>query len=332
MSEVRTPTFSLKVVSLFVALSTFFFVIEAPTCYAIVSASQRFTTDFSAAYLERRLNEIDRTRPDAVFLGDSVLWGFREFPGDTAVSVLRRRGCTCVNLAFKSGGPPNTYVLAALLARQPGRPAAAVIEVNQRTTNRHDPSYRTLVPAVAAAGASVLTAVDRQRLSAGVPVAETPVAAALTRVFPIFALRSDLRETVGGDDDSAPAAGAQPRLDPDDFEGTYDISPLTADNVGVRYLRSAVETLRTAGVRVIAFTTPTNHALLHEYLDDPVYAANDALLARTLRSAGATVVDLDTRFSRGEFIDNDHLNAAGQRHLADALQPAIDAAKRSAGA
>jgi hypothetical protein len=80
-----------------------------------------------------------------------------------------------------------------------------------------------------------------------------------------------------------------------------------------------VETLRDDRISVVAFMTPTNHQLLHEYIDIPEYRANGTFLKRLLEGRGVRVLDLDATFPASAFLDNDHLTAAGQQRLATRL-------------
>jgi hypothetical protein len=280
----------------------------------------RLATDFSPAFLRRELDAI-AVRPNGVaFFGDSVLWGYRLPPEQTAVAILAAHGCACTNLAFKSGNPPNDYALARLFHARGVRPRLVVVEVNQRVLSEADPEYRTLHPGVAALANPYLTSADRAALD--VPRADDGVRGhldgALARAWLLYAMRADIRETLYHEGD--PPA---PRVSAAAYEGSYDLSPLTARNAGVRYLEQTVALLRADGISVVAFLTPTNHTLLHEYIDSGSYDANGAFLRRLLQRAGARVVDLDRAFPTREFMDNDHLTAAGQRRLAASLEPLL---------
>jgi hypothetical protein len=280
----------------------------------------RLGTDFSPAFLRRELDALAARPRGAVFFGDSVLWGYRLPNEQTAVAILAARGCACTNLAFKSGNPPNDYALARAFHARGVRPRVVVIEVNQRVFNVADPEYRTLHPGVAALADPYLTRDDRAALD--VPRATGGLRgrldAALAHAWLLYAMRADIRETLyhAGDPPSPPVAAAS-------FEGTYDLSPLTGRNTGVAYLERTVASLRADGIPVVAFLTPANHALLHDYIDSPPYALNGAFLRRVLERGGARVLDLDRAFPAREFIDNDHLTAAGQRRLAAALEPLL---------
>ncbi len=132
-------------------------------------------------------------------------------------------------------------------------------------------------------------------------------------------MRTDIREALYGDVDAAPA---QP-ITADMLEGTYDLSPLSEKNAGVRYLEQTVAALHAAGVPVLAFLTPTNHQLLHEYIDVPAYRANAAFLRAVVERRGARVLDLDRAILAREFLDEAHLTPEGQRRLAALLRPYV---------
>ena len=284
----------------------------------------RLATDFSPAFLRREIDALSSRPADAVFFGDSVLWGYELHPSETAVSLLAARGCACTNLAFKSGNPPNDYALARIFHARGVRPRVVVLEVNQRVLSGADPEYRSLHPGVAALANAYLTGADRAVLD--VPRANGGIGGALddaaARASLLYATRSDIRDML------YPAADPPaPRVTAAMFEGSYDLSPLTARNVGVRYLERTVSSLRADGIPVVAFLTPTNHTLLHEYIDSGSYDANGRFLQALLQRRGARVVDLDRAFPAQDFIDNDHLTAAGQRRLAASLEPLLHQAR-----
>ena len=109
------------------------------------------------------------------------------------------------------------------------------------------------------------------------------------------------------------------RPTPDRFEGTYDLSPIDASNVSMTFLGDTIALVRAEHVRAFAILTPTNHTLLHEYIDTPEYDRNLASVHRALAAGGVSVLDYDRRFGAPEFIDNDHLTAPGNRRLAALL-------------
>lgn len=278
---------------------------------------ERVTTDFSPAYLRRELAALAAAPPQVVFLGDSVLWGYALGADQTAVSILKSHGCPCVNLAFKSGGPVNEYALALLFKAWDVRPSAVFIEVNQRAFTASDASNYRFHPAIAELVAPLLLPADRTLLSLP-PAVETPerrAERALSSLSVLYAMRSDLRETLQPTPDPLPAKA----LTSADFEGTYDLQALDDDNLAVHYLEKTVALLHSERIPVIAFMTPVNHVLVHKYVDTPEYRANGAYLRRVLKLNGARVLDLDTAFPTNEFLDNDHLTPQGQSRLASIL-------------
>jgi len=281
---------------------------------------KRVATDFSPAYLQRELDAIAANPRQVVFLGDSVLWGYALDADQTAVSLLDARGCACRNLAFKAGGPVNEYALALLFAARHIRPQAVVIEINQRTFNPGDAMNAQLHPAIADLAGPLLSPEDRALLS--LPDGETLGQRAdrtLNAFSALYAMRADIRETLVATPDELPGKP----LTAADFEGTYDLEALNERNVPVRFLAKALSVFRAEGVPVVAFMTPVNHALLHEYVDTPEYRANDAYLRGLLERNDARVVDLDAAFPASDFLDNDHLTQQGQHRLASVLAKEI---------
>jgi len=315
-----------RVVSLAIALTVVIAVIivENVAIAAFFPHLPRLTTDFSAAYFTREIKSMKQSTPQTLFLGDSVLWGYRIRGDQTAVSILTSQGCTCRNLAFKSGNPPNDYFLTRLLLDAGVHPRAVVLDVNQAVLNQSSDYYQTLHPAVATLAKRFLTPQDRATLT--IPFRDNAfherLDTVLSSISQVYAMRSDIRATLLGDTAAAPL----PKLNPDVFAGTYDLLPLDNGNVGVRFLEATVETWRRAGVPVLAFMTPTNHELLHKYIDNAHYRANVSFLVKELSSRGARVIDLDRGFAANEFLDNAHLTAAGQRRLAAKLEPWLQSA------
>jgi hypothetical protein len=297
------------------------FGIENALVQTLLPSFPRFSSDFSAAYLQREMHRLASSPPRTLVFGDSVLWGYRIAPGETAVALLARAGCACENLSLKSGSPPNTYALVRIALADGVRPRQAVIEINQKAFNSADPGFVTLHPALARTVVPYLSPSERRELGVVPGSVAFPSAweRALEHLSALYAMRSDLRAWLYGDVDAAPA---QP-ITADMLEGTYDLLPLSEKNAGVRYLEKTLDALRAAGVPVLAFLTPTNHRLLHEYIDVPAYRNNGAFLRRVLERHGSRVVDLDAAFPAGEFIDEAHLTPQGQRHLASALAPFV---------
>lgn len=281
----------------------------------------RFTTDFSATYLRRELATMPPAHA-AVFLGDSVLWGYDIQAEQSAITILASRGCACENLSFKASSPPNYYAIARLMQRLDVRPRIVFIEINQKVLNQADNAYATLYPAVAqlAQTLGALTPSDEHALNLKPSAKDfrTRIDGVLSGAMLMYAMRSDIRETWYGD-----PASPLPKLTQDLLMGTYDLTPLDTSNIGVDYLNKAFDIFHAMGVPVIAFTTPTNHQLMHQYIDGADYAANDAFLVRDARAHGASTLDLDRAMPANVFIDESHLTPPGQRRLAKIFAAAI---------
>jgi hypothetical protein len=296
----------------------------------------RLQNNFSAAYLAR---VIQRGEPAGrtLFLGDSVLWGYRLPAADAAPTLLAQRGYRISNLSFEGGSIANTYVFLRLLYAENVKPQAVVFNVNIKEFNSADSAYRTLNPGLetlawgdlAPDERALLLPTRKQTLDAGID-------RALSKVWALYGMRSDLRELLFGHVDAVSAlqdaiddaSGKNARTaaahvpTADRFLGTYDLSPLTPDNVEVVFLRKTVALLQRWGVPAIAILTPTNHTLLHEYIDAPEYQAQLAYVTTILRP-NVHVLDYDGAFPSGQFLDNDHLTAAGNRRLAQMLAPSL---------
>jgi len=281
----------------------------------------RLPTDFSTAYLQRELRLIRSQPAQTIFLGDSVLWGYGLRPQQTAVALLASLGCACRNLSFKAGSPPNYYALVRLIEAAGIRPAVVILEINQKVFSQTDTSYQTLHPTLADLSTDFLTAADQAKLTFP---ESNPLHRKATRIlsslWTAYAMRTDIREAFIGEPDARPPSH---RPTVADFVGAYDLAPLTHDNVGVRFLKETVRALRAQRIPVIAFMTPTNHVLLHEYIDGPEYRANGAYLRRLLGREGVRVVDLDHAIPAALFYDNDHMTPQGQRDFAMLLAPYV---------
>ena len=305
-------TIVLVVVVLLENLFTSLFVAKVP---------ERLVTDFSPAFLSRELRAVSAMPPQVVFLGDSVLWGYRLPPNAVAISLLRARGCACLNLAFKAGSPPNYDAMIRVLLRDRVRPAKVVLEIDQKVFNSVDDSYAKLHPALAELGTSLLPQSDRVLLTP-VPQESQPqrsVNALLAALWLPYALRSDVRETFANDDEKPPAHVPTA----DDLDSTYDLAALTPANVGVALLTDTADVLHANHIPTVAFFTPTNHTLVGEYIDNPQYLARAAYLRALLEKRDVRVVDLDKAIPAAEFFDEVHLTTAGQRRLAALLGSAI---------
>ena len=276
----------------------------------------RFVSDFSPAYLQREIASTAAAPGQTVFLGDSVLWGYRLSADQTMISILAARGCACRNFAFKNGGPPNDYALTRLLLAAQARPKAVVLEIDQKVFSQLDGGYQSLHPAVAMLADPLLTPADRALLTKSSPsgtAAQRAFDRIATSLSLMYAMRSDIRAVLYGEADTT----VKTPLNADMLEGTYDLTPLSERNVSVHFLKETAQLLRAAGIPVIAFLTPTNHTLLHDYIDNPEYRANGLFLKRMLEQEGARVLDLDAAFPAQSFLDEVHLTAPAQMRLAD---------------
>jgi hypothetical protein len=302
----------------------------------------RVSDNFSAAYLSREVDWLAHEPPTAVFLGDSVLWGYKLPADDAAPTLLRRKGLVAENLSFEGGSPANTYAMLRLLELRGVHPRLVVFNVNQKEFSAADSAYQKLHPSLETLVWNDLTPDERKLLTPTPPsTTQKPIEVTLDRwvtsVWHFYALRSDMREAIFGDVDAVHAlddviqkySGAKARdaaahkPTPDRFEGTYDLSPIDAQNVSLIFLKKTLALLQRDKVPAIAILTPTNHTLLHEFIDVPEYQRNLAFTRKLLESAGVRVVDMDRTFTAPEFIDNDHLTAPGNRRFASLLGPVL---------
>jgi hypothetical protein len=208
------------------------------------------------------------------------------------------------------------------------RPRLVVFNVNQKEFNPLDSAYRQLHPSVEPLAWSALDRSERASLK---PTQSSGSDQALQRIvestWQLYGMRNDLREWLFGDVDAVHVArGAIERVSgtaarrraahrptAEAFEGTYDLTPLNASDVSFRFLTLVADLLHRNQIPALAILTPTNHVLLHQYIDTPEYAANLRASTILLRSRGIEVLNLDDAFPGTDFIDNDHLNAAGNR-------------------
>ncbi|MBD5606761.1 MAG: hypothetical protein IAI48_16960 [Candidatus Eremiobacteraeota bacterium] len=302
---------------------------------AAFPTTERLSDNFSSAYLRMVVDRMRDEPRQVVILGDSVLWGYRLRADESAPAVLARAGVANVNLSYEGGSPANTYAMLRYLLARGVRPGIVVFNVNQKTFNAADSAYATLHPSVSALARPFIASSDAALLAPA--PSGTTFDARLDRdvasVWRLYAIRTDVRELFFGDIDAAhalhdvleTATGAKARNDaahaptPDKFEGTYDLAPLDDGNVSVRYLSRTIETLCAYHIRALAILTPTNHTLLHEYIDNPQYERNLAFVRTRLERGGVRVVNLDRAFGDRDFFDNDHLTAAANRRLAHDL-------------
>lgn len=296
----------------------------------------RFQDNFSAAYLSRDIR-LGRLQESTVFIGDSVLWGYGLPASDAAATLLQRKGYAVVNLSFEGGSMANTYAMLRLLQSRGVKPRRVLFNINIKEFNQADSAYRTLYPALETLSWNSLDAQDHALLDrTQKQTLDSRLDRAISRYWLLYGMRSDEREAIFGHADAVTAlqdeietlSGTKARREaahrptPDKFLGTYDLTPLSATNDEVIFLRKTIALLRGWGVPAVAVLTPANHTLLHEYIDVPDYDAQLAYVTRLCGKA-VTVVNLDRAFRASEFLDNDHLTAAGNRRLAAILEPYV---------
>ena len=332
MKLVRTIAIALAVFALLAAASDV-------VVQATLPSQTRLSANFSSAFLRLELARL-RTQPRAtVVLGDSVLWGYDVSQHESAPALLAKRGLRIANFAYEGGSPINTYAMLRTMLASGVRPARVVFNVNQKTFNAADSAYSIVHPSVWELARSFVSPDDVRRMTTprGAQSPEARLDRAVTNHWKLYALRADLRESLFGDVDAAHAldamleraTGANARrvaahvATTRDFEGTYDLTPLDETNVSVHFLKRTIALLAAAHVPALAILTPTNHTLLHAYVDAPEYDANLAYLRAMLVRGGVRVVDLDRAFAARDFFDNDHLTAAANVRFADSIARAL---------
>lgn len=300
----------------------------------------RLPEQFSPAFLKLYVADAPTNRPVITVLGDSVLWGYKLAPEDTAIYRLQAHSASysILNLSYEGGSTPNSEVMLRFVLSSHIKPQAVIVNLNVKEFNANDSAYRTLHPSLEAAAQSLLTNFDRRTLTTHLDDnISARIGYAVDRVWRFYRLRTDLREALFHTDDaatvmvnsvqhitgSAQQRDLEHRPTPDKFLGTYDLTPLDRTNVAFQYYEALVRNLCANHINAFVFLTPTNHVLLHDYIDAPEY---DAIL-RTLLEAphcrSVRLVNLDRAIPARYFIDNDHLNAQGQKILASKLQREI---------
>ncbi len=301
----------------------------------------RLPEQFSPAYLDAYVARARGTRP-LVIVGDSVLWGYGLDSSDSVVARLAalRPGTAILNLSYEGGSVVNSEFALRLVRACGIRPAAVIVNLNSKEFNPLDSAYDRLQPSLERAGAGLLTPRDRALLKLlPAPAFADRLDAAVASVWDVYRHRVDIRVALFGVDDAATFlsdlvhrfTGETARYErlhrptPEAFVATYDLEPPAPGNVEAIYLRALRDELARDGTPAVAFLTPTNHALLHDTLDDPAYAENLRRIASAMRAPRIRVVDLDRLDVGPHFIDNDHLDARGSRILAEHLNRELDA-------
>ncbi len=305
--------------------------------YAAFPTFDRLRYNFSAAYLKRELARLRSTRPTIV-LGDSTLWGFGVPSQAAAVSLVAAKTGCCVNLSYVGGSPVNSLAMLHVILAAGVRPRAVIFNVNQKQFNTADSAFRRLYPAVEQLAWPLLSQTERAWIAPSLAdTADAKIDRGLATIWQLYGMRADLRDALFGDADAASAlativrrasgAAATEAADhaptPDKFEGTYDLQPLGRSNTSYAAVQDLATLLRQRHIPAYAILSPTNHTLLHDYIDDPAYRDNVRTVAHDLRALGVRVFDLDRAMPAADFIDNDHLTIAGNRRLADILETQI---------
>ncbi len=300
----------------------------------------RLPEQFSAAYLHQYVDD-EHDKPPVVVLGDSVLWGYKLPTHDAAATIIARHisPTPLINLSYEGGSDANSYFMLRYVLSQGVRPRLVLFGINSKETNQADSAYNQLQPSLERDVLPILTASDKTLLTLSSTGGGLPLQLeyAVAKIWLLYRYRTDIREQLFGTDDaslafrdevqrltgSAALQAEEHKPTPDKFLGTYDLGPLTPDNVDAIYLVKLVALLKSNGIPAVAFLTPTNHQLLSEYIDVPEYNAKLKAIAAIVKHGGIPVLDLDKSMHGSEFIDNDHLTAAGNEHLAALLLPAV---------
>lgn len=328
MPVVRTLGLALATLISLLAIADAVFVRTFPS-------ATRLSENFSSAFVRLELARLRTQPPQAIVLGDSVLWGYDVSSEESAPAQLEKRGVRVTNFAYEGGSPINTYATLRAILASGVRPAVVVFNVNEKTFNASDSAYSVVHPSIWELARAAMSPAEA-RLVTTPPDAQTPDARidrALARVWKLYAMRADLREALFGNVDAAHAldafveglTGASARRDAahvaraSAFEGTYDLTPLDDANVSVHFLKATIALLAAQRLPAVAILTPTNHTLLHAYIDAPEYAANLAYVRGLLARGGVRVLDVDRAFGPADFFDNDHLRPNANARLAALL-------------
>jgi len=104
----------------------------------------------------------------------------------------------------------------------------------------------------------------------------------------------------------------------DQFASSYG-NPLTTDNLNGHFYRVLIHKLETCGIPAITYATPQNPAVRLAYVPPKRYADNRRMMATYLASPTVPYHDYDDLVPTEQFYDNDHLMAAGNRLVGEAL-------------
>jgi len=325
VTVLRPLAFALAVLVSLLAIADVVFAATFPS-------APRLSENFSSAFVRLELARLRAQPPETIVLGDSVLWGYDVSARESVPALLERRGIRAANFAYQGGSPVNTYATLRAILASGVRPASVVFNVNQKTFNAADSAYSVVHPSMWELARPLFSSGDARLVTTpdDAQTLDARLDRTIARYWQLYAMRADLREALFGDVDAGHAldallegvtgAGARRRAahrpKPSDFEGTYDLTPLDDSNVSAHFLKRTIALLAAERIPAIAILTPTNHTLLHAYVDGPEYAANLAYVRRSLARGGIVVIDADRAFGPDDFFDNDHLTAAASARLA----------------
>jgi len=289
----------------------------------------RFAEDFSSSYLRyaiARTNLPERI----VFLGDSVLWGYRLPYQSTTVGDLALDGFPVANFAYEGGSMCNTYAMLRVMLGLGYRPRRLIFNVNLKEFNPQDSAYNTLYPALASVASAYLTPGERRLLTNHGEAGSIngAIDELIAQHWSLYGMRVDIRQLLFHHVDAAHAAesligvlsGREARLTAahqptaDRFLGTYDLTPLSETNVEVVFLRKTIALAKRWKIPTIVILTPTNHGLLHDYIDTQEYE-DQLSYVRDIVRPSARILNYDKEFGSNDFFDNDHLRARGSARL-----------------
>lgn len=307
-------------------------------------SGSRLSEHFSAYRLKHYVARVGNAHRAVLIVGDSVLWGYGLPVEDTAVARLRSKFPTTriINAAYEAGTPINVDFLVRYLLAGGMYPRAVVFDLNPISFNEFGRSYNTLNAALQLLAIPALREpFDRGRLRADAAAEHPPLWNRVDRFlelhWALYGSRVDIHQALFGDADAVtslqdrfadqlgvaapvPQGAIGPKTP---YAEMYDLTPLTSGNVSYAYTDHLLRLLAAHHIPAIAILTPTNHGLLHDFIDVPAYDLNLRRLRALCRARGATVLDLDRSVTNEEFIDNTHLTKAGNEALAHAIAPAL---------
>lgn len=309
-------------------------------CALYRPAPVRLPEHFSSLYLDRYTEQFAGANRPIVVLGDSVLWGYGVAAHDGVVGHLRERfpGVPFANYAYEAEGPADVDFLLRYLFARDVRPRAVLLDLNTLAFNPFAKSYQKLGRALERKAPDLLEPFDADKIELSDDVArptlEQKFDAFMQDHWQLYGYRVDIHQFLFGDADAATALwnrweaqlhktvgeGGRPK-----YFGLYDLTPLSSQNISYVYAAHAFSMLKARHIPVVAFLPPVNHVLVAQYIASPAYDANLHRLQDLGMRYGIIVLNLDRLLGRASFLDNAHPNLKGNRQLADALSPAVQA-------